>query len=74
MIASSALRCSLRLVEKTRVLERDAHAVGQGLQQPQVRLAEGVLALHVRKRNRASNLIADDQGNEDNGLLHFGTG
>ena len=38
----------LRLVEEPRVLERDAHAVGERLQQPDVGLAEGVLALAGR--------------------------
>ena len=38
-------RAALGLVEEARVLERDAHRVGQRLQQAHVRLAERVLAV-----------------------------
>ena len=41
------LEQALRLVEEARVLERDAHAVGERLQQADVGLAERVLALQV---------------------------
>mgnify|MGYP003693861707 CR=1 FL=1 len=41
------LEQALRLVEEARVLERDAHAVGERLQQAHVGIAERVLALHV---------------------------
>ncbi len=37
----------LRLVEQSRVLERDAHAVGERLQQAHVGIAERVLPLDV---------------------------
>ncbi len=41
------LEQALRLVEQARVLERDAHRVGERLQQAHVGVAERVLALHV---------------------------
>ena len=41
------LQQALRLVEEARVLQRDAHARGDGLQQAHFGFAEGVLALVV---------------------------
>ena len=40
-------RAALCFGEEARILECDAHAVGERLQQPDVRFAEGVLPLHV---------------------------
>ena len=67
MTAISALRCSrffqqpLRLVEEARVLERDAHGVGESLQQTDIRLAERMLALHVIQDNQPQSAIVCDE-------------
>ena len=64
-------RTALRLVEQSRVLERDAHAVGQRLQQPHVRIAEGVLVLHVHQADDPARLVARDQRHHDQRFLHL---
>ena len=53
--ASSALRCRVSS-NKPRVLERDAQAAGERRQQPNVRLAERVLAIQVLERDDARRL------------------
>ena len=67
-------RAALRLVEEARVLERDAHAVGERLQQAHVRVAERVLALHVDQVDQPARLVARDQRHEDRRLLHLRPG
>ena len=54
------LEQALRLVEEARVLQRDAHARGDGRQQPHLRLAERVLALVVLERDAAQHAVARD--------------
>ena len=70
MIASSAARWSVsaaaaRLVEQPGVLEGDAQARGERRQQPDVGLAEGVLAIEVLERDDARGLAADDERREE---------
>ncbi len=55
------LEQALRLVEEPRVLQRDAHAVGERLQQAHVRIAVRVLALRVGQADEPARLVADDQ-------------
>ena len=62
----------LRLVEEARVLERHAHAGGDGSQQPDVGLAERVLALVVLEHDAAEHAVAADDRNEHAGLAAVG--
>ena len=57
-----------RLVHQPRVLERDAQAAGERLQQLLVRLAEGVLAVDVLERDHAGRLAAADERDEEHRL------
>jgi hypothetical protein len=59
----------LGLLEEPRVLERDAQAAGERLEQAHVRVAERVLALEVRQMDRAAALIADQQRHHDEGFF-----
>ena len=67
MIASSAARSfalgqeALRLVEQPDVLEGDAQARGQGRQEPDVAVAEGVLVVEVLERDDAADLAAGER-------------
>ena len=49
---------ALSLIEETRVLEGHAHAIGKCLQQAHVRVAEGVLVLHIDQVDQPTRLIA----------------
>ncbi len=55
------LEQALRLVEQARVFERDAHAVGERLEEAHVGFAVRVLALHVDKVDQPAGLVPDDQ-------------
>ena len=58
------LQQALCLVEEARILERNAHAVGERLQQPNVRHGKGVFLFHVEQVDEAARLVAGDQRNE----------
>ena len=66
------LQQPLRLVEQARVLERDAHARGDGAEQPHLGLAVGVLALVVLQHDRAEHAIARDDRHEHARLRRVG--
>ena len=65
------LEQTLRLVEQPCVFERDAHGIGECLQQADVRLAERVLAFHVGQADQAARLIAGDQRHEHQRFFVF---
>ena len=55
------------LLEQPRVLERDAQAPGEGRQEPQVGVVEGVLAVDVLERDHPGRLAPDHQRHEHAG-------
>ncbi len=59
----------LCFIEQASVLQRHAHAVGQGLQQAHVRGAEGVLAFHVNDLDDAACLVTGYQRHVESRLL-----
>ena len=67
-------RAALRLVEEPRILQRDAHAVGERLQQAHVRVAERVLAVEVAQVDDSARLVARHQRDEDRRFLHLRSG
>ena len=72
MIASSAARWSVSvssrgLVEQPGVLERDAQAGRERRQQPDVGLAERVLAIEVLEGDDPLDLVADDERRPEGG-------
>ena len=68
------LEQALGFVEQPRVFERDAHAVGERLQQPHVRIAEGMLVIHIHQPDDPARLIARHQRHHDQRFLHFRAG
>ncbi len=59
------LQQPLRLVEQTRILERDAQAARERGQQSEVGVAECMLAVDVLDGNDAPGLVADDERHPD---------
>ena len=59
------LQQALRLVEEARVLQRHAHARGDGAQQPHVGFAEGVLALVILQVDHAEHAVAAEDRDVD---------
>src|SRR5215471_10035985 len=55
-------------MHEPRVLERDAEAAGERLEELQVGLAEGVLAVDVLERDRTGGLASGDKRDEENRL------
>jgi len=68
------LEQALRLVEQASVLERDAHGVGERLQQAHVRIAERVLALHVHQLDESARLVRGNQRHIDRRFFALGAG
>ena len=60
-------RVLTRLLEQPGVLERDAQAARERREQPDVALAEGMLAVEVLERDDAGGPAADDERHEDPG-------
>ncbi|MEP6943530.1 MAG: hypothetical protein ABI981_11375 [Betaproteobacteria bacterium] len=57
------LQQALRFVEQACVLECHAHAACQRLQQPHVRIREGMPAIHVGQLDHSTHLVARNQRN-----------
>ena len=69
------LRCATsRLVDQSRVLERDAEARSQRREEAQVRLGERVRVVEVLERDPAIDDVAHDQGCEQYGQGRFALG
>ena len=64
-------RAALRLVEKPRVLQRDAHRIGERLQQAHIRVAERVLAVHVQQLDESARLVPNHQRYVHRRFLHW---
>ena len=59
--ALGLLQQALRLVEEAGVLERDAHAGGEGFEQAHVGIAVRVLALRIHQLQDAARLSAGQE-------------